>query len=252
MALLSLLCCCLLTTGFPKRVSDALPLPLCDFARTFCLRNFFHSKVVCRKAGNGMPCVMLSCNHLLTKFLQEKIGHVLCCDWKDMGYWRTDTCDGNTQFLCRMRLHLRRRQYPKDSNAIGFGWETATKLPAGIQARFKGKKQTSFHFAINLKVFFPWQNKWIKLAVPYFIHFTALLTVNTDKLRSSSFEFASLNIEWTGVCWPFVHFKPTVQRKHKAWRLVWTRVCEVVAVEARKSGWWFCSFCSFAYWFRAG
>lgn len=139
MALLSLLCCCLLTTGFPKRVSDALPLPLCDFARTFCLRNFFHSKVVCRKAGNGMPCVMLSCNHLLTKFLQEKIGHVLCCDWKDMGYRRTDTCDGNTQFLCRMRLHLRRRQYPKDSNAIGFGWETATKLPAGIQARFKGK-----------------------------------------------------------------------------------------------------------------
>lgn len=113
-------------------------------------------------------------------------------------------------------------------------------------------KQTSFHFAINLKVFFPWQNKWIKLSVPYFIHFTALLTVNTDKLRSSSFEFASLNIEWTGVCWPFVHLKPTVQRKHKAWRLVWTRVCEVVAVEARKSGWWFCSFCSFAYWFRAG
>ena len=61
-------------------------------------------------------------------------------------------------------------------------------------------KQISFCFIINIKCFFLVEKQVTELIMPYYIHFNALLTVNTGELRGSYFEFACLNIDLIGIC----------------------------------------------------
>lgn len=39
-----------------------------------------------------------------------------------------------------------------------------------------------------------------ELIMPYFMHFAALVTINTGELRGSNFGFACLNIDLIGIC----------------------------------------------------
>lgn len=82
--------------------------------------------------------------------------------------------------------------------------DLAEKQPTNCQLVTKTNtrgKQTSLRFAINLKCFLVGKKKKLmKLIVPYFIHFAALLTINAGELRGSYFGFACLNIELVGIC----------------------------------------------------
>lgn len=51
----------------------------------------------------------------------------------------------------------------------------------------------------------------IKFIVPHFMHFLALVNINTDKSKNGCFGFTFLNIELGDTCWLFIYLKIKVQ-----------------------------------------